>query len=212
MFHFVGNQADNFKSYWMPLLQDKPDNCILWGERNDVERFYDACDIFLFTSMGFRFDKELNPLVIKEALIAQIPLLMFPLDVYCGKYDNEPLIKYLNGDANIDAETVKNYNEFHFDDEQTLFDSHPAPTQTQQSSTHGKKFKAKAVHLLLDTDDRESQSIKDMAKLTNYGIEYKQHHNKRYTEKPPKDNCARPNDVGRLGAYALVGPHYGNYL
>ena len=72
-FHFIGNQADNFKYYWEPLLKNIPKNVKLWGERDDTFDFYDACDLFLFTSRGFRFDKELNPLVIKEALEHQIP-------------------------------------------------------------------------------------------------------------------------------------------
>ncbi len=32
-FHFVGNQAMNFEHYWLPLMKDKPDNCVVWGER-----------------------------------------------------------------------------------------------------------------------------------------------------------------------------------
>jgi glycosyltransferase involved in cell wall biosynthesis len=35
-FHFLGNQAGNFKDYWGPLMNNKPDNCIVWGERHDV--------------------------------------------------------------------------------------------------------------------------------------------------------------------------------
>ena len=62
-FHFVGNQAMNFESYWKPLMESKPDNCIIWGERNDVDKFYKASDMFYFSSI-----LELNPLSIKEAL------------------------------------------------------------------------------------------------------------------------------------------------
>jgi glycosyltransferase involved in cell wall biosynthesis len=32
-FHSVGNQADNFKHYWEPLMEDKPDNLTWWNER-----------------------------------------------------------------------------------------------------------------------------------------------------------------------------------
>ena len=48
-FHFVGNQAENFKDYWEPLVSNIPDNCIIWGERPDVEKFYSCMDLFLFT-------------------------------------------------------------------------------------------------------------------------------------------------------------------
>lgn len=108
-FHFVGNQAENFKRYWEPLMQNKPHNCVIWGERDDVDKFYNACDLFLFTSMGFRYDKELNPLVIKEAIQEDIPLFLFPLDVYCGKYDNEELCTYMTGDAKKDSDMIKDF-------------------------------------------------------------------------------------------------------
>ncbi len=50
MFHFVGNQAGNFEHYWGPIMETKPDNCIVWGEREDVDTFLQASDIHLFTS------------------------------------------------------------------------------------------------------------------------------------------------------------------
>lgn len=82
LFHFVGNQAVNFKSYWEPLMREKPENCIVWGEREDVEDFYGSMDLFLFTST-----KETNPIVTKEALSWQMPILMRNLRVYMGEYD-----------------------------------------------------------------------------------------------------------------------------
>ena len=89
-FHFVGNQAPNFKDYWEPLLKDKPGNCYLWGERADVDTFYMAADEFLFTSLT-----ELNPLVIKEALSRRLLVRMHRLKTYGDKYDNNPLVTYL---------------------------------------------------------------------------------------------------------------------
>ncbi len=71
-FHFIGNQAENFASYWKPLMDKKPDNCIIWGERSDTEIFLLAADLFLFASKGDRGNKELNPLVIKEAAIQEL--------------------------------------------------------------------------------------------------------------------------------------------
>ena len=52
-FHSVGNQADNFKWYWEPLMKFKPDNCIVWGERDDASKFYKASDLFYFSSTLF---------------------------------------------------------------------------------------------------------------------------------------------------------------
>jgi FkbM family methyltransferase len=97
-FHFIGNQADNFKFYWEPLLNDKPDNCIIWGERKDVETFYSIADLFLFTSKGFTSDKETSPLVIKEAIGYRVPSLIYNLPVYEGMYDKYNNISYLSND------------------------------------------------------------------------------------------------------------------
>ena len=108
-FHFLGNQADNFKSYWEPLMnlkRDYPDkyrNCIVWGERGDTDEFLQASDMFLFTSKGDRGNKELNPIVIKEALQYEMPMMMYNLDVYCGKYNKHENITFLTG--NIDEDT-----------------------------------------------------------------------------------------------------------
>ena len=95
-FHFVGNMAVNFRSYWEPLLLNRPDNCRLWGEQTDVDKFYAAMDKFLFTSK-----RELNPLVIKEALSWQMPVFMRNLPSYCGKYNNEPLVTFIDDDIEL---------------------------------------------------------------------------------------------------------------
>lgn len=95
-FHFVGNQADNFKYYWEPLMKNKPDNCIVWGERSDVHKFYEAADLFLFTSRGFSTDKETSPLVIRESIGYGVPSLIYNLSVYQNMYDKYPNINYLS--------------------------------------------------------------------------------------------------------------------
>lgn len=97
-FHFIGNQADNFKSYWEPLMQDFPPNCKWWGERDDVDTFYEAADLFLFTSKGHDTDKETMPLVIREALSWKIPSLIYNLPVYMGYFDKYNTIEYLTDD------------------------------------------------------------------------------------------------------------------
>jgi autotransporter strand-loop-strand O-heptosyltransferase len=82
-FHFVGNQAMNFADYWQPLMNDLPENVKVWGERDDVNVFMEACDIFMFNSTF-----ECNPLVIKEAIGYQMPIFAHNLPQYCGMYDN----------------------------------------------------------------------------------------------------------------------------
>lgn len=95
-FHLIGNHADNFKYYWEPLLKNRPENCVVWGERSDVHKFYEAADLFLFTSRGSHQDKETSPLVIREAIGHQIPSLIYNLDVYQGMYDKYSNINYLS--------------------------------------------------------------------------------------------------------------------
>jgi FkbM family methyltransferase len=107
VFHFLGNLAGNFQSYWEPLIQNKPNNCMVWGERNDVYDFLEASDLFLFTSKGDKNNKELNPIAIKEALEYQVPMMMYNLDVYCGKYDEYNNITYLTGDIETDINNLK---------------------------------------------------------------------------------------------------------
>ena len=82
VFHFVGNQAENFRDYWEPLMVNFPDNCIWHGERDDVDRFYMASDLFYFPSLF-----ELNPLSVKEALGYNLPTMINNLKTYNGSYD-----------------------------------------------------------------------------------------------------------------------------
>jgi glycosyltransferase involved in cell wall biosynthesis len=102
-FHFIGNQAPNFQDYWEPLMMDLPGNCHIWGERNDTDLFYQAADLFVFTS-----NWELNPIVIKESLSWNLPILMRRLDPYLDFYDENPLVSYLTNSG------------FHFDREYNL--------------------------------------------------------------------------------------------
>ena len=92
-FHFVGNQAGNFQEYWEPLMKNKPDNCIVWGERHDVDRFYEAVDLFYFPS---KF--ELSPLSIKEALSYGLPCMFRKLHTYLDTYDDYPKVTYITED------------------------------------------------------------------------------------------------------------------
>jgi hypothetical protein len=95
-FHFVGNQAMNYEHYWLPLMKHKPENCVIWGERDDVDTFYAACDLFYFSST-----LELNPLSVKEALSFKMPSLFRKLHTYLDTYDNNPLVQYINDDLKL---------------------------------------------------------------------------------------------------------------
>lgn len=95
MFHFVGNTALNFETYWRPLVENTPINCVLWGERDDVDVFYQACDLFYFSSK-----LELNPIAIKEAISYGLPCIFRRLPTYLDIYDGNPLVTYI--DDNIE--------------------------------------------------------------------------------------------------------------
>lgn len=97
-FHSLGNRADNFKWYWEPLANDTPSNLTWWNERTDVDKFYQAMDLFLFTSRGHQNDKETMPLVIREAISYQIPTLIYNLEVYQNYFDKFDKVKYLEFD------------------------------------------------------------------------------------------------------------------
>jgi len=95
-FHFVGNQADNFKFYWEPLMKNFPKNCTWWNERKDVGNFYQMADLFLFPSKDGIGDKETSPLVIREAISYNIPTLIYNSPVYMGMYDKFDGVEYLD--------------------------------------------------------------------------------------------------------------------
>lgn len=105
-FHFLGNQAGNFQDYWQPLMDNKPENCVIWGEKDNVYDYLEASDVFFFASKGDRNNKELNPIAIKEALEYEMPMMMFNLDVYCGKYDDFENITFLSGNLQEDSKKL----------------------------------------------------------------------------------------------------------
>lgn len=104
-FHFIGNMADNFKDYWQPLLTEKQNdiyyNCFIYGEREDVDLFYQAADLLIHPSL-----LELNPLVIKEATSYNLPIFLNNLSTYLNMYDSYKNVKYLNMDLNLDKDLL----------------------------------------------------------------------------------------------------------
>lgn len=150
LFHFVGNQAMNFADYWQPLMQNLPSNCIVHGERNDVELFYQAADLFYFPS-----NLELNPLVVKEALSNDLLVYIKNLPTYNNCYDN--LVKYISKDQEVNLQNILN-------------DLQPIK----------KTSKIKITHNLIDIkDEREKKSIESVSKLAEH-FEYIQCINKKY--------------------------------
>lgn len=93
MFHFIGNQAENFKSYWEPLMGNVPNNVQIWGERDDIDTFMQAADVFMFNSIN-----ECSPIVLREAISFGLPIIARNLPTYAGMYDKylQPIDTDLN--------------------------------------------------------------------------------------------------------------------
>ena len=95
-FHFVGNMAGNFQEYWKPLMKYLPENVIIHGERDDVYKFMNACDIFMFNSTF-----ECNPLVLREAISYSLPIIARNLPQYMDMFT-----KYIHS-IDTDLNTIK---------------------------------------------------------------------------------------------------------
>lgn len=85
-FHFIGNQAPNFEDYWRPIMDNLPSNVTVWGERDDVDKFMIASDLFMFNSTW-----ECNPLVLREAVSYGMKIVSRNLPQYMDMFT-----KYIN--------------------------------------------------------------------------------------------------------------------
>jgi hypothetical protein len=199
-FHFVGNQAMNYEDYWGPLMKNVPSNCVVWGERNDVDKFYQAADMFYFSST-----LELNPLSVKEALSYKLPCIFRKLHTYLDTYDNNPLVTYISNDR--------------FKTKKTILDI--LNPKLKEGFTDKPKIQIK--HLLTTPyNDRERFSMNSIKQLEAYGMDYVPIVNEVYTDIAPSEHCRRPEHVskdnkpGELYAGAglgwITGRHYGCYL
>jgi GR25 family glycosyltransferase involved in LPS biosynthesis len=181
-FHFVGNQADNFKDYWEPLMKNLPPNCVWHGEKDNVEDYYKASDLFYFPSLW-----ELNPLVLKEALSCNLPIFLRKLHTYEDTYDNK--VTYLTN--NIE------------NNKKLLIDFFGLGKKFKITALH--------ILTDIDTP-REVKSMQSLTKLKDYGIDYKPIISKRYTELPPSETCEYPEKISLTPGGKLTPGHYGCYL
>lgn len=213
-FHFIGNQAMNFEDYWGPLMKNKPDNCIVWGERSDVDDFLRAADVFLFTSI-----LELNPLCVKEAMEYQLPVMLFQLDTYCGKYKDMDNVYELTGNSTKDSLKL---SEIILDEPKD--ESHKFLPLVNSPVI-------KLVHLLLNPEYRadvpeeswisgvqkQEKSIECFDKLKYKFSAYSQIFSNVNRTELPIENCASPSNLYRnenfeVKPYTLSYGHYGAYI
>ena len=205
MFHFVGNRAVNFESYWSPIMQNKPDNCVVWDERNDVDTFIQACDVHFFSSI-----MELNPLSIKESLEYSKPTMIFDLSTYMGKYNGVENVHFLTGDLKKDSESLL-----------SIMGIEPKVKN---------KLNAKLVHILLDpnepkdipleswksTVNKQLQSRNCWANIKHKFTNYVPRFNVLNREELPADNCLDPDIINPSKDLIHEPPvlsygHYGCY-
>ena len=205
MFHFLGNQAVNFMDYWGPLLESKPSNCVVWGERNDVDSFIQACDVHLFSSK-----LELNPISIKESLEYEKPTMIFNLPTYMGKYDNQENIHFLSGDIVNDSQQLL-----------SILGIEPIVL---------KEPKIRVVHLLLDpnepedipydkwqsTIEKQNLSISCWEQMKNKFFEYVPRYTTVNRTELPYENCKDPDIINPSKEFLNEPPvltygHYGAY-
>ena len=204
-FHFLGNQAVNFVDYWEPIMETKPDNCIVWGERDDTDTFLQASDVHLFTS-----NLELNPLSIKESLEYSLPTFIFNLHTYKGKYENEENVILLTGDVKQDANQLI-----------SSLGLEPLPE---------KPLNIKFVHLLLDpnesqdiaesnwksTVDKQNLSIQCWENMKHKFTSYVQRYSVVNRTELPVETCMDPHIINTSKEFKNEPPvltygHYGAY-
>ncbi len=204
-FHFLGNQASNFVNYWNPIMKTKPENCLVWGERNDTDTFIQACDIHLFTSK-----LELNPLSIKESLEYHKPTMIFNLHTYMGKYNDTQDIHFLTGDAFTDSLKILK-----------LLGIEPIEKPTP---------KIRIVHLLLDpnspediplerwnsTIQKQESSLKCWNSIKEYFYDYVPRYTVVNRTELPRENCKDPDIIDDSKELLNNPPvlsygHYGAY-
>lgn len=212
IFHFVGNQAGNFADYWKPLMDEKPSNCMVWGERTDVENFYNCMDLFLYTSKW-----ENRPLSVIEAVNFDLPILMHNLKNYADDFARIDSIDFLTNDIqsniNLILEKLKITNELNISDVKVENKVETVVKKDSVKIDYSNKPTISAYHILTDIDtDREVRSVSDLSKLEDYGIKWNPIISKRWTEMPPVETCAFPEIVSMTPGGTLTPAHYGCYL
>ena len=187
-FHFVGNQAQNFEHYWGPIMENKPNNCEVWGEREDVDKFMRACDIFYFSSL-----LELNPIVVKEAISWKMPVLMRNLETYMGSYDDHHMITFLKKNPYNNEVLLRR-----------AITGDPFLKKLMRDER-----RCKIVHLVTDMfSDMEMESMKSISRLAEISdmVEYTIHYNPLTTSIPK--NRKSLHDSGQGGSSLKPG-HFG---
>jgi autotransporter strand-loop-strand O-heptosyltransferase len=187
-FHFVGNQASNFESYWGPLMLNLPSNVRVWGERNDVETFMKASDILMFNSTW-----ECNPLVIREAASLGLKIIARDLPQYVGMFkglitplsdeisNNVGLLRKLissTRDYQILNGMTEEFTEKHYNLYKFLLTQEPIKNLKNNSKVHVKQFFINEPFLEITGESDSEYNIKffDESGICHYDNKIKSNH------------------------------------
>ena len=187
-FHFVGNQASNFESYWGPLMLNLPSNVRVWGERNDVETFMKASDILMFNSTW-----ECNPLVIREAASLGLKIIARDLPQYVGMFkglitplsdeisNNVGLLRKLissTRDYQILNGMTEEFTEKHYNLYKFLLTQEPIKNFKNNSKVHVKQFFINEPFLEITGESNSEYNIKffDESGICHYDNKIKSNH------------------------------------
>lgn len=149
-FHFVGNQAGNFMDYWKPLMNNLPLNVKVWGERDDIDDFMQAADIFMFNSTW-----ECNPLVLREAIGYGLPIVARNLPQYMNMF-SECLNPIDSDFYNLDT---YNYN---YNNDSSVFALKHETGYKQILNTPIKEQKIKIIQHFVDNPYLEIKGLKNV--------------------------------------------------
>ena len=156
-FHFVGNQAGNFKDYWEPLMKDIPDNVKIWGERKDVNTFMEMADIFMFNSTW-----ECNPLVLREAISYGLPIIARNLPQY-----GDMFTKYIQP-IDTDLNTIEANYEIPTDNTTLIFGLRHEEAYMKLLELPIQKQKVKIIQHFVDNPFLEIKGISD----SNFKVQF----------------------------------------
>jgi autotransporter strand-loop-strand O-heptosyltransferase len=187
-FHFVGNQASNFESYWGPLMSNLPPNVHIWGERNDVETFMKASDILMFNSTW-----ECNPLVIREAASLGLKIIARDLPQYVGMFKglitplsdeistNVSLLRKLissTRDYQILNGMTENFTEKQYNLYKFLLTQEPIKNFKNNSKVHVKQFFINEPFLEITGESDSEYNVKffDESGICHYDNKIKSNH------------------------------------
>lgn len=137
-FHFIGNQASNFKEYWGEITKVLPPNVTIYGERDDVELFMQASDAFMFNSTY-----ECNPLVLREAISYGLTTFSRNLPQYRDMFSDyiEELTEDCDTNANIISKVLLEQSK-----EKTKQYDDPAVFKKEHIRAYNKLIQQEKVH------------------------------------------------------------------